>query len=87
MMLMLLPILICRQRQDIAAQAELRAGLEKQPAEFNSRLRQELRRFRTPAIGEQVQRSSIGPPPENQGANPWRAIGRNRGELQPTRRW
>ena len=86
-MLTLRPILIYRQRQDIAVQAELRAGLGMQPAEFNSRLRQELRRFGTPAIGEQVQRSSIGPPPENQGANPWRALGRKRGEMQLTRRW
>ena len=86
-MLPLLPILICRQRQDIAAQAELGAGLGKQPAEFNSRLQLELRRFGTPAIGEQVQRSSIGTPPDNKGANPRRAIGDNRGELQPTRRW
>lgn len=51
-MLPLLPILISRQRQAIAAQAQMGADIEMQPAEFNSRLQQELRRFGTPAIGQ-----------------------------------
>jgi hypothetical protein len=78
---------ICRQDQNLPAEAERTAGLGQQPAQLHGGLLPELCRFDAAAVGEQIQRGAISPATEIQGTYPWDAFGGDGGELQPTARW
>ena len=64
-------------------QAELSASPWQQPTEFHRWLQGQLGRLGAAGIGEEIQRCGPSPAPEHQGAHPWRAIDRHRGQLEP----
>ena len=57
-----------------ATQTKLLSGLAEQPAEFNPRLTQQLRRLVTANVSEQLQFSCSTPTSKHQGTNTWRAV-------------
>lgn len=81
------PFLVSGQGQKLPAKAELTAGFGQQPAQLHGGMLPELCRLGAAAVSEQIQRGTIGPAAEHQGAHPWGAIGGDGGELQPAGRW